>query len=328
VTTRLVDTAGQQQLWTETYDRDSGSTPPLAILDDVTDRIVATVADVYGVLLRSMSTGLRERPIDELEADAVLLRYWRYERHPDPDEHALLRGRFERLLEEQPQMPEVWAALGNLYCQEVMHGFNPLDDSLGRAQQAVTRALDLDPAHQHAWHTLAIARYLSGDRDGFVHAAERALSINQRNTRTLAFMAFMFSQLGETERACAMTERAMAINPAHPGWYHFVFFDRHYVRREYADALAAARRINMPQNLWSHWAVAVSAGQLGRAAEAAEALDALFALAPATADERVLEAIVARWRFNQPGNVAATMEGFRKAVSLREAQRKPPASNP
>jgi serine/threonine-protein kinase len=324
VTTRLVDTTSEQQLWSETYDRDVAASTALAILDDVTDRIVATVADVYGVLLRSMSQGLLERPLDTLDVDEVLLRYWCHERQPEPAEHALLRGRLEQLVEEHAHQADAWAALANLYCQELMHGFNPLDDSLGRAQRAVMRAIDLDATNQHGWHTLAIARYFAGDRDGFVHAAERALSINPRNTRTMAFLAFLFSQLGETDRACAMTERAMAINPAYPGWYHFVFFDRHYVRGEYGDALAAARRINMPKNLWSHWAVAVSAGQLGRAADAAAALDGLFALAPATANEGVLEAIVARWRWNKPENVAVTMEGFRKAVALRDALRKTP----
>ena len=185
-----------------------------------------------------------------------------------------------------------------------------------RAHRAVGRALDLDAVHHHAWHVRAVTCYFDRDRDGFEHAAERALALNPHNTNTTAFLAFLFSQLGETDRACDMTERAMALNPAYPGWYHFVFFDRHYMRGEFAEALAQARKINMAQNLWSPWAVAVAAGQLARAADAKAALDALFALAPAFEQEGVLREAITRWRWNQPANVDLAMDGFRKAKAL------------
>lgn len=109
----------------------------------MTDRVVGTVADVYGVLLRSMSHGLRERPLDTLSSDAVLLRYWSYLRQPEPSEHALLRSRLEQLVEAEPHLADGWAALAALYVQECMHVFNPLPASLERAHRAVARALEI-----------------------------------------------------------------------------------------------------------------------------------------------------------------------------------------
>ena len=335
VSARVIDTSSGAHLWAETYDqptasdirtrvRDrmrargivSDSKAPGVPPDDIAAHIIATVADVYGVLFRAMSQGLKERSLETLSAGDVLLRYWSYERQPEVAEHALLRTRLEQLVDTQPHLADAWAALGDLYYQEFAHGFNPLPDSLARAHQAVRRALDLDAVHHHAWHVRAVTCYFDRDRDGFEHAAERALALNPHDTNTTAFLAFLWSQLGETDRACEMTARAMALNPAYPGWYHFVFFDRHYMRGEFADALAQARKINMAQNLWSPWAVAVSAGQLARATDARAALDALLTLAPAFKEESVLREAIVRWRWNQPANVELAMDGFRKAKAL------------
>ena len=335
VSARVIDSSSGAHLWAETYDQPTASdvrtrvrdrmrargiisdpkapgVPP----DDIAAHIIATVADVYGVLFRAMSQGLKERPLETLSASDVLLRYWSYERQPETAEHALLRTRLEQLVAAQPYLADAWAALGDLYYQEFAHGFNPLPDSLARAHRAVGRALDLDAVHHHAWHVRAVTCYFNRDRGGFEHAAERALALNPHDTNTTAFLAFLLSQLGETDRACEMTARAMALNPAYPGWYHFVFFDRHYMRGEFAEALAQARKINMAQNLWSPWAVAVSAGQLARATDARAALDALLTLAPAFEQESVLREAIVRWRWNQPANVDLAMDGFRKARAL------------
>ena len=63
-TTQLIDADSGAQLWSETYDRRlDGDTDLFAIQDDVTDHIVATLADQGGMLAQSMvrSAPLRER---------------------------------------------------------------------------------------------------------------------------------------------------------------------------------------------------------------------------------------------------------------------------
>jgi TolB-like protein len=62
INAQLVDAASGVQLWAETYNRELGESGPFKTLDDVTDRIVATVAGGHGVLVRSMATATREKP--------------------------------------------------------------------------------------------------------------------------------------------------------------------------------------------------------------------------------------------------------------------------
>ncbi len=62
INAQLVDAMSGVQLWAETYNRELADGGPFETLDDVTDRIIATVADGHGVLVRSMATATRESP--------------------------------------------------------------------------------------------------------------------------------------------------------------------------------------------------------------------------------------------------------------------------
>jgi TolB-like protein len=68
INAHLVDAASGVQLWAETYNRELGDGGPFETLDDVTDRIVATVAGGHGVLVRSMATATREKPLEDASA--------------------------------------------------------------------------------------------------------------------------------------------------------------------------------------------------------------------------------------------------------------------
>src|SRR5207237_4221057 len=61
VSAQLVDTQTGAQLWAETYNRDLQASSIFAVQDDVAARIVATVADSYGVLVHSMRAAIRQK---------------------------------------------------------------------------------------------------------------------------------------------------------------------------------------------------------------------------------------------------------------------------
>jgi hypothetical protein len=55
----------------------------------------------------------------------------------------------------------------------------------------------------------------------------------------------------------------------------------------------------MPNHVWEHVLVALSAAQLGRAADAAAALDAAYRVAPAFAEESTVAEHARRWKWNE-----------------------------
>lgn len=84
----------------------------------------------------------------------------------------------------------------------------------------------------------------------------------------MAWMGGMFGKAGDYDRGCALIERAMQVNPAHPAGLHFTIFDRHFARGEFAESLAAAERVNIPEFMWMHSAIAAANRQLGLPAPA------------------------------------------------------------
>jgi TolB-like protein/Flp pilus assembly protein TadD len=143
----------------------------------------------------------------------------------------------------------------------------------------------------------------------------------------MAWMGNMWTHAGEYDRGCALTERAMAINAGHPGWLHFAVFNRHFARGEYADALNAARRVNIPEFMWMHFAIAAAAGQLGLAAEGKAAAEAMIRIAPGLGDIDNMRDFVARWYW--PEDLSQSLvEGVRRSMSGAAAAAEPPRATP
>jgi hypothetical protein len=93
---------------------------------------------------------------------------------------------------------------------------------------------------------------------------------------------------------------------------------RDYVSGDDEGALRAAKRINMPDHVWAHILVALSAGQSGRAADASAALDAVYRVAPAFANESTVTEQARSWKWNE-AHVARMLDGYRKATALHRA---------
>src|SRR5215472_14408431 len=216
VNAQLVDAASGAQLWAETYNRELADSGLFETLDDVTDRIVATIAGGHGVLVRSMATATREKPLEDASASQLVSRWFTYVLQLKTDEHARLRSAFERVLDRESNHADAWACLSNLYCWEYVHRMNPLEKSMERALDAAWRATTIDPACQLGWQQLAEAHFFARDYTAFRDAAERAIALNPRNSHTRAYLGLLIAFSGEWDRGLALVQRAMALNPHFP----------------------------------------------------------------------------------------------------------------
>jgi serine/threonine-protein kinase len=126
---------------------------------------------------------------------------------------------------------------------------------------------------------------------------------------TVAFTGVMLAYSGEWERGCALVERAVDLNPRHPGWYWFPLFLNAYRKGDYAGALAVALKVNLPNFFFSHVMTAAAYGQLGDRAAAGEALGELLSLRPDFA--RTGRSDLEKWY--PPELVTHLIDGLRKA---------------
>jgi hypothetical protein len=315
VSAHLSDVQSGAHLWADTYDRDLGG-GLLAAQDDIVSRMAATVADSGGVLVRAIASRVRNRPIESLVLEELVVRYHGdFAEHFEPGDHAALRDAFEAAVAREPAAAAAWACLSMLYALEIFFGVNPKPDPLRRLRHAAERANTLDSTIQHGWVGMATAALFDRDRAALQAATDRALALNPFHTRSLATLGLYSAFSGDTTRGMQLMDRSITLNPRHPGWYLLTPFLHEYERDGFDAALGYARRIGMPRFVAGNLAAAAAAGQVGTVEDARPALDALrrfdaTLLAPAAA-----RAVWARWLWNAEV-IDRLVEGLEKAVAL------------
>ncbi len=309
VSAQLVDSATGAHLWAETYNRPFQPEAIFDVQDDLVPRIVSTVADDFGVLPRAMGDALRGRDSSDLTPyEAVLLGKSFYGRI-SADDHAGVRGILERAVEQAKDHGDAWALLSALYLDEYRNGFNPRPNALDRALAAAHRAVELAPSTNFVHQALASVLYFRRDLQAFRPAAERAIALNGMDGAAIAYLGALIAFAGDWPRGCELVERAIRLNPHHPGWYWLPLAYNAYRHHDYAAALDAAVKVNMPHYFWWFVALAAVHGQLGDWKAAQEAVQHLLQVKPDIA--RTIREELSKW-FVDRELVELLLDGLRK----------------
>ena len=324
VSAQLVDTETGAQLWSETYTRDLQTSSIFDVQDDVAGRIVATVADSYGVLVHSMAAAIRKKDDADLTSAEWQFQYFAYREQITPANHAALKNRLERAAKSDSRPPDLWACLAQVYLDEYAFGFPGNDGtSLERALVAARRAVELDRASQFAMVALAQTHFFRQDLAAFGPAAERAMALNPLNTDALGILGLEIVHTAEFERGTAIVRHAMELNPNHAGWMHFAPLWNHFHKGEYEQALECANRVDVPGLFWPYLVMASACGHLGRRTEAEAAVKDLLALDPEFGVH--VRSNVESWHFAS-GLLEPLLEGLRKA-GLEISDAEPPSTS-
>ncbi len=310
VSAQLVDTQTGARLWAETYNRDLQASSLFAVQDDVAARVVATVADSYGVLVNSMRSAIRQKDDADLTPTEWQFQYFAYREQITPSAHAALKSRLEGAVARNDRQSDLWACLAQVFVDEYAFGFRSDATSLDRALAAARRAVELDRANPFALVALAQTHFFRQDLAAFGPAAERAMALNPLNTDALGILGLQIVHTGQFERGAAIVRRAMELNANHAGWMHFAPLWEHFQKGEYEQALERANRVDIPGLFWPYLVAASACGHLGRRAEAQAAVRDLLALDPEFAAHA--RSNIGTWHFAS-GLMEPILEGLRKA---------------
>lgn len=277
---QLVDAISGAHLWAETYERSFSPERLFELQDDIVPRVVSTVADMQGVLPHNMTEALRNQDPEKFTPYEALLRSFGHHQRVNPAEHFVARAALERAVQQPPDRADCWAMLSWLYREEYTHGFNLRPDPLGRALAAARRAVDAAPSNHLAHAALATTLFFLHELGAFRISAERSLALNSMDGLTGAYLGFQIAYSGDWERGCALAERAMQLNPHHPGWYWFPLVLNAYRQRDYRRALELALKVNLPGFWRTQLMLAVSHAQLGNFDAARRAVQELLRIKP------------------------------------------------
>jgi TolB-like protein/tRNA A-37 threonylcarbamoyl transferase component Bud32 len=319
IAVQLVDTDSGAHLWAEMFDRDLQKAGILELEDEIAERVVATVADVYGVLARAIAATTAARLPKTLKPYEAVWRFFLAQQRGSAEDHLSARIALEHAVELQPGHADAWAALAIVFVDEDRHGFNRRPNSMDRALRAAERAVDADPASQMVNHALAVTQYFRGNLGAFGAAAERALAINPLCSYTVASLGRLFCYSGNWERGLQLAARAIDLCPCHPGWYYFAIVLNEYRQRHYTEALAILQKINMPDYWVAHCLMAITQAQLGNRAAAQAEVKRTQQSWPEF--ERIFGVKhLGKWIRNQPELIAHFIEGVRLAGFRLQAE--------
>ncbi len=311
VSVHLLDAETGARLWSERFDRDLGAHDIFETQDELTDSLVATVADPFGVLTRSLSALVKAKPADVLTAHEAVLRTFGYWQHIRPDERTEVRAALERALEREPDHAEATACLARLHVDEYRFNFEPPPDALDRALEAAQRAVELDATSQLAYRSLAEAHYYRRERSPFRTAADRALALNPRDTANVHWMGMLIAYSGDWENGRSIAEKVKKLNPHHPSWFHFFYAAFYDWKREYEPALKEAEQVNLPGYYFVNVELSMINAHLGRTHEAQRHLRTVLKLAPEFA--RNARQDLTKWWWASEEFIEHRLDGLRKA---------------
>ena len=313
LSTQLIDRTNGQQVWGNSFEHAWDETDLLSIQDDLTDRVVASVADPYGALMRDLSQGVELKAIDEMSPYDVVLRYFIFRQRVSEQDHLETRNALEHGIDIDPVNAHLWAALAAVYVEEYKHNYNPRPDSLDRALAAAHKAVSMRPDSASAQFALAEVHFFRQEVGPFRAAAERAIALNPRDSDAMAMIGVMTAYSGDWVSGRELSARARAINPNHPGWYLFGDIFEEYRLGNYKQALALAERVNLPGYFADPYCRAIIHARLGNEEDAAKALDEFRALWPNATLQYLHEEHLVKWFYAEPELIDQIMAGMRLA---------------
>ena len=216
ITAQLIDATTGGHLWAERYDRDLEDV--FAVQDEVVEKIVAALALT---LTEDEQEHLAQAATDNLEAYEFAKRGWYYYHQLTRENNDQARQLFQMAIDRDPGYADAIAGLGFTYYEEWAQQWSQDPQTLDRAYDLSTEAINLNESRAAA-HTLLSHVYLrTGEFEQAMAEQERALALDPNDADNYRDLAEALIFAGRPEEAIEHIEKAMRLNPHYPATYPF-----------------------------------------------------------------------------------------------------------
>ncbi|MGD8439402.1 MAG: hypothetical protein PVG53_02625 [Holophagae bacterium] len=275
VSAHLTDTTDRRRVWADSHTLPLEAGHLIATQEDIAQRVVAAIASEYGIIARRLSAESRKKRPAELETYEAMLRYYSHQIEPSPESAAACFAALRAAADKEPEYGSVWSALATLHCQMYTLDVPGFDGALDTALEYARKGVFLEPGSQLGRLILAYSSYLADDADGFREESETALGLNPNSPYTLGAVGYFHILRGEIEQGLPLLERAIALNPCHPRWFHAGHVVDHLLRGDDERALAETSKHRPFISFWDDAIIAAILGRLGRIDEARPHIESL-----------------------------------------------------
>jgi serine/threonine protein kinase len=235
---QLISGRTDQHLWAETYDRDAGN-----VLGSSSEIAQAIAQQIHLVLTPAVRTRLSSARKAAPEVEETLLRARFLLNQMTRENHETVLELFRRATELDPSFAPSFAGLGGAEFLGGFAGFAPLDDSMGRAEAAARKALELDEQVAQAHSVLGFIRlYYRWDWKGAEGEFRRALELNPNDPSAHHGLADCLLVTGDMNGSVREVELGRQCDPLSQMALAPVVGHLYFARR-YDEAIAEAERM-------------------------------------------------------------------------------------
>ncbi|CAN5699424.1 hypothetical protein BH23GEM9_BH23GEM9_19830 [soil metagenome] len=204
VIAQLIDARTGYHIWSDQYDGD------LRDAFGVQDSIAAAIANA----LRLRLAGNPADRTPSFDAYDLYLRglYLRNSLSPDALQQA--NAYFDRVIELEPRFAQAWAAKASTVAPQAYFRYVDRDTVVAELRILTARALELDPSSGEAYASLGILRlFFDWDWSGAEEALRRAIALNPNDAHAWHHLANYHAAMGQLSEAVAARERAVQLDP-------------------------------------------------------------------------------------------------------------------
>jgi adenylate cyclase len=242
ITVQLIDAVADRHVWAERYDRDLEDL--FAVQDEVTRAIV-------GVLPGRVEAATQERAARKLTTnmtayELVLAGKTLHHRRNQEDNVRAL-AMLEQAIELDPKFAHAHAWLACVLGQAFMNGYTTdREATFEKIVSELDVALALDDNDSDVHRILAAVFITRNDLPRAAHHQERALALNHNDDLIVVQQGELLTWQGRGEEGIDWIRKAMRLNPYHPERYWGHLGRACFGAERFDDAVAALRRVSMP----------------------------------------------------------------------------------
>jgi TolB-like protein len=208
VTVQLIDASTGYHLWSDEFDRE------LVDIFAVQEEIAGAIAGALELRLPRRGPATAARGVPDLEAYDLYLRGLYLRNTLTADGLRQATDFFDRAIELEPGFARAYAAKASVVAPRIFFRHVPIEQGISDMRAAVARALALDPTLGEAYAALGILRlFFEWDWEGAEQALRRAIELNPSDAHAYHHLANYLRAMGRNDEAVGARERAVELDP-------------------------------------------------------------------------------------------------------------------
>lgn len=242
----------REQIWANSYERNSNSAQFFEVQDDIVWRVVSETAGHYGAISRNISKMPPLSGNDDIEIYNAIFWYYHFVGDLSVDMFYKAEKTLHKAVTTDPSYALGWAVLGDIWVGGYFLGHKSLitENQLEQAVLVGRKSIRIDPTCQHAYLTLGLAFMFLKKKEECIKAIEEWLKIKPAEANIMGAMGFLLICCGEYDRGYNMLDDSVQLNPYYQWWFNAGFSFYYFYQDDFASSFYWAEKMNTPAVPW------------------------------------------------------------------------------